>query len=117
MSKYKNIDTGQIAELFKALGNQQRLNIFLKLAESCCQQVDCDPENEGVTVSTLAAGEELALSTVSHHLRELMRAGLINKSKSGKSVYCCINEEQIRYLQDILGQVIGPAESTCSIGE
>ena len=119
MSKYRNIDTEQIAELFKALGNPQRLNIFLNLAACCCQRVACDPEDgeEGVTVSYLAEGEDLAMSTVSHHLRELVQAGLIKKSKSGKSVYCCVNEEQIRYLQGVLGQMIGETEPSGSYGE
>ncbi len=116
MSKYRNIDANQIAELFKALGNPQRLNIFINLADSCCQRVSCNTEDDGVTVSYLAEGEDLAMSTVSHHLRELERAGLIKKNKSGKQVYCCVNEEQIRNLQEILGEMVDKAEPSSSCG-
>ncbi len=70
------------------------------------------------TVSMLRSGElcvcqikevlELAQSTVSTHLRELKRAGLISERKQGRWVFCALsNESEYRPWIDVALQALG----------
>ncbi|MEJ2694999.1 MAG: metalloregulator ArsR/SmtB family transcription factor, partial [Candidatus Thiodiazotropha sp.] len=65
------IEDLSLAEMFKALGNDHRLEIFHRLA-GCCDLGDV-----GYYVGQLGEGLNIAPSTLSHHLKELHRAGLI----------------------------------------
>lgn len=99
-----NTDTYAIdeqAEIFKALSNPNRLKIFLRLA-TCC---------EPGTVGIMAAeegrqyvgqlGEELDIvkSTVSHHLKELRRVGLIRMERKGQKVACWVDPDVLARLK------------------
>ena len=44
----------------------------------------------------------LALSTVSHHLKELRNAGLVLCSKHGKKVHCRVNTALLRELEEFM---------------
>lgn len=96
MSNYQNITAEQLAESFKALSNPNRLQIFQRLL-SCCEPGSlCSTESiTGFCVGEL--GEDLAVapSTLSHHIKELQRAGLIKTQRRGKNVECFINVENI----------------------
>lgn len=70
-------DAGQIAAMFKALGDPVRLRLFSKIAshaggEACV----CDIADVGVSQPT-----------VSHHLRKLREAGLLTSQRRGTWVY------------------------------
>ena len=76
-------DTEQLARIFKALSDPNRLAILRRLRE-CCGPGCCLPdEEEGSTVSALAERLGLAVSTVSFHLDKLRNAGLITCEKQG----------------------------------
>lgn len=95
-------DTTEIARLFKALSDPNRLKVLQLLRECCppgCCATDAGIEN---TVSRLASQFDLSLSTVSHHLKELRNAGLIVCEKRGQSVHCAPNEEALRVLRRYL---------------
>ena len=71
--------------MFKALANPKRLQLFCLLvqacgADSCC----CTDEEVSLCVARLARQLRLAVSTVSHHLRELQAAGLVDIARKGK---------------------------------
>lgn len=91
--------TEELAEIFKALSDPNRLKI-LQLLRECCSPECCAPTeaNGDNTVSRIAGQFDLALSTVSFHIRELKRAGLIVCEKRGQTVYCGPNEEVLREL-------------------
>ncbi len=96
------IDTQELARLFKALSDPNRLKILQLLRECCpsgCQMTETDESN---TVSRLADQFDLSLSTVSHHLKELRNAGLIVCEKRGQTVYCATNEEMLKKLESYL---------------
>ncbi len=78
--------------MFKALANPHRLKIFMRLAECCCAELGCTP-GEGTSVGDLGKGVGVVPSTVSHHLKELRRAGLIQMSRCGKSVMCWVEPQ------------------------
>ncbi len=74
------IETTQMAEVLKALGHPARLTIMLYLADS--PSCIC-----GDIVEELP----LAQSTVSRHLSELKKVGLIQGTISGNNICYCIN--------------------------
>jgi len=96
------METQELARLFKALSDPNRLKILQLLRECCpagCQVTETDDRN---TVSRLADQFDLSLSTVSHHLKELRNAGLIVCEKRGQTVYCAANEEALAKLEAYL---------------
>jgi len=81
-----------VAASFKALSHPHRLAIFLRLAK-CCEKRGCDAETcSRLCVGELGKGLGIGQSTVSHHLKELTRAGLICTCKCGQSVECWVAE-------------------------
>lgn len=100
MSNYRK-DDEQLAEMFKALGNSHRLLIFKRLS-SCCQPgTRCDLETAmSFSVGELGKGLGIAPSTLSHHLKELHRSGLIEMERQGKRVVCWINPETLKRLSN-----------------
>ncbi len=90
--------------MFKALSNPNRLKIFLKLV-SCCQPNQAG----GVLYSGQEAcacvgelGKDLGIvpSTVSHHIKELHRAGLIDIRRNGQTVQCRVEPETLKELSE-----------------
>jgi len=81
----------ELAKIFKALSDKNRLAIFRTIREGfdCCTvQPNGSLEQNGNTVSEIAAEFDLSLSTVSHHLKELRNAGLIVCERRGQRVHC-----------------------------
>ncbi len=90
MSNYSNILINK-AEMFKALGNPHRLAIFQKLTQCCVPGTVCCVEDAlRFTVGEIGNNLDIAPSTVSHHLKELLRAGLIHTNRKGKNIECWI---------------------------
>ena len=89
---YQSMDVAKFAATFKALAHPHRLAIFLRLS-SCCQRHGCDVEDcARLCVGELGRGLRIGQPTVSHHLKELARAGLIRTCKSGQSTECWVAE-------------------------
>ena len=98
MSNY-SIDFHKRAEMFKALGNPHRLAIFQRLTRCCAPGTVCDVEDAiRFTVGEIGEDLEIAPSTVSHHLKELLRAGLIETRRNGKTIECWIEPELLDQL-------------------
>ena len=78
------------ASLFKTLGDPTRLRIIASEG--------CEPMN----VSDLAEALELTQPTVSHHVRKLCEAGLVQRHQVGRSVQHIIVPEAFQTLQTVL---------------
>ena len=92
--------TAKFTAVFKALSHPHRLAIFLRLAH-CCQRHGCDAEEcSRLCVSELGKGLKIGQPTISHHLKELTRAGLIRTRKSGQSTECWVAETTLDDLSD-----------------
>ena len=77
-----------LAQVFRALGDPNRLAIF-QLIRSCCFE-DSGRSSDDIrnSVTEIANQFDLSLSTVSHHLKELRQAGLIRCERRGQHIFC-----------------------------
>ena len=99
MSNNQIKDNNYFADIFKALSNPHRLAIYQRLIR-CCQPgtVCATQEIESCCVGDLGAGLDIAPSTVSHHIKELHRTGLIQMRRRGQRVDCWVDPEVVRAL-------------------
>lgn len=81
---------------FKALANKNRLAIFNYLRK---HNKICDGAEGCCTVGSVAEQFDLALSTVSHHLKVLLDAGLIRCEQQGQFSYCSINPQSLEEMK------------------
>ena len=112
MSNYLTFNTNELAEAFKALSNPNRLKIFLRLLSCCKPGTICSVDAiNGFCVSEL--GEDLAVapSTLSHHIKELQRAGLIKTQRRGKNVDCFVDTDKVSTLKAFFAD--SEQDSTC----
>ncbi len=94
-----------MAMRLKALGNPQRLQLFELIRSNtyCCYVTSGGGRVEvGSPVGDLAREFNLAASTVSHHLKELRTAELIEVERRGQFLYCRVREDVVRELLDFL---------------
>ncbi len=84
------------AEIFRALSNPNRLEIFLRLVSCCPPGTKCE-SGAGLRqcVGELGKGLEIDPSTVSHHIRELRQSGLIRVERRGKNMWCWVDPETV----------------------
>jgi len=98
MSNYK-INTEQLSEMFKALGNPHRLALFHRLTRCCPPGTACSTEQAVyASIGELGKGLDIAPSTLSHHLKELNRSGLIAMKRRGKQVECWVEPATLEQL-------------------
>ena len=92
MSNNKIHKLEKYAEVFKALSNPNRLKIFFSLA-TCCKPGTIGIIESGNTACVGDIGKDLDIvpSTVSHHIKELRRAGLIKTNRRGQNIECWVD--------------------------
>lgn len=102
MSNYRTLDPVQAAVAFRALGNPQRLRLFLRLMACCAPgETYCDtgePDAERRCVGEIGEDLDVAPSTVSHHLKELRSAGLIHMERNGRNIECWVEPGTLQTL-------------------
>ena len=104
MSNSRDVNTN-LAEMFKALSNPHRLVLFARLMNCCEPGTRCDvAEERRFCVGELGEGLEIAASTLSHHLKELNRAGLIEMERRGKNVECWLEPAVLVQLSQFFSQ-------------
>jgi ArsR family transcriptional regulator len=105
MSNYRNDRLERLAEAFKALSNPNRLRIFSRLISCCMPGTVCSADEDmGACVGELGQDMGIAPSTVSHHIKELRRAGLIRMKRRGKKVECWIDPDMLKDLADFFSR-------------
>ena len=74
-----------VSRVFTALGDEHRQRILLTFEPG-----------EHLNVGQIVEVSTLSRSAVSHHLRILRQAGVLESEKIGKEVYFWLNKKQIR---------------------
>jgi|APSaa5957512622_1039677.scaffolds.fasta_scaffold129780_2 ArsR family transcriptional regulator, arsenate/arsenite/antimonite-responsive transcriptional repressor len=88
--------TKTVSKRFKALANENRLKIFVYLREN---SDDVESIESCCSVGDVAGQFDLALSTVSHHLKVLNDANLICCEQDGQRVICTVNKDAVDELR------------------
>lgn len=106
MSNNRN-DCEMFVEQFKALGNPHRLALFRRLAVCCPPDTTCSTE-VAVRLCIGLLGEDLDISpsTLSHHIKELNRAGLVQMARKGKQIECWVNPRTLAQLAAFFGTAV-----------
>ncbi|MDV8022655.1 metalloregulator ArsR/SmtB family transcription factor [Rhodococcus sp. IEGM 1330] len=93
-------------DVFKALSNPARLKILQWLRDPRgnfpIERGIADPEDVGVCVSQITEKVGVAQSTVSTHMRELERAGLVKSTRVGKWTHYMRDEDRIKEMLSVL---------------
>lgn len=105
------MEQSNLARIFKALGNPQRLALFEMIhrmgTEAALAEwrgrgapAACCPVKGAFTAACACMG--LARSTISHHFKELQRAGLITCVREGRGYLCEVNPEAVEAVRGFL---------------
>jgi DNA-binding transcriptional ArsR family regulator len=81
------------ASAFAALGSEQRLSILRRL-------VRAGPE--GLPIGELGEAAGITGSVLTHHLKQMVSAGLLQQRRDGRRIICAVDYDQIRRLSDYL---------------
>jgi ArsR family transcriptional regulator len=85
------MDRERIEQISKALGDETRLRIFEAIIS-----------REEMTCGELVSLRDITPATVSHHLRVLLEAGLIETRRKGQFVYSKANPHTIEEYTEAL---------------
>lgn len=89
--------------MFKALANPHRLALFHRLTTCCAPGTACSTDEAlRHNVGELGEGLNIAPSTLSHHLKELNRAGLVQMQRRGKNVECWVESATLEALASFI---------------
>ncbi len=105
MSKYRSNTVEDFAEIFKALSNSHRLTIYRRLSSCCAPGSGCGSEADmRRCVGDLGRDLGIAPSTLSHHIKELRRVGLIRVERRGQRMECWIDPDVLDALTGFLSR-------------
>ena len=110
MSNYRN-NIERDAERFKALSNPHRLALFQRMTRCCVPGTACGiEETSQLSVGQLGEGLDIAPSTLSHHLKELNRAGLVQTERRGKQIVCWVEAATLKELAVLFAEPLNTLE-------
>ncbi len=99
----------KIAEMFRALGDPTRLQIVGYLM--CCPEFRFAKDGAaeiGASIGDVCCqieGSEKVTSRISHHVKELRIAGVIDVERRGRFMVCRINQEAARMIGEFAGSL------------
>jgi DNA-binding transcriptional ArsR family regulator len=93
------MDTKTMTKIFKALSNQNRLELYLKIAEAHEASIETGGE---CCVADIISCLNIGAPTISHHIKELANADLITTEKRGKFLICRVNEKLVTEVSNML---------------
>lgn len=90
--RMKHIASGfqSLQSAFVALGDETRLNIIIALLES---------DHNGIRVGELREKTHLSRPAVSHHLKTLRDAGIVNMRREGTKNYYYVDADETQWKQ------------------
>lgn len=90
--------TNDAVDVFAALAQETRLDVFRLLVKAH----DPDPARGGLAAGEIAARMGIAPATLSFHLKELARAGLLVSRKDGRSIIYRVQFEKVSAIASFL---------------
>lgn len=93
--------TDRLARAFKALSNPNRLQIYVEILRR--QRQSIGPEHSCALYDFINS-LEIGAPTVSHHIKELVNAGLIHVERDGKYLACSLDDDTRQGLRDFFDQ-------------
>lgn len=88
-----------LANAFRALGQEKRLTIFLQILEA---ERKSYPRECECVVSDVISKLGIGAPTISHHLKELANAGLIETERDGKFLVARVNRDILSAIRERL---------------
>jgi len=100
-----NLSVERAASTFAALGSEQRLTVLNILVRA---------GDAGISIGTLGKRSGITGSTLTHHLKILTQAGLVQQTKHGRSIICAaVAYDQIGSLSQYL---LSECCADCALG-
>ncbi|WP_072680251.1 helix-turn-helix transcriptional regulator [Arcobacter sp. LA11] len=93
------MDSKELAKIFKALSNENRLEIYKEIAKQ--EDIDFEQKCE-CSISEILSCLKIGAPTISHHLKELTNANLITTEKNGKFLIAHINKETLEKIRGFI---------------
>lgn len=86
-----------LANAFRALGHEKRLTIFLQILEA---ERKSYPRECECVVSDVISKLGIGAPTISHHLKELANAALIETERDGKFLVARVNRDTLSEMRE-----------------
>lgn len=90
-------------EIYKALGNKTRLEIFEQILSNGDKSIH---ENGMMCITDIAALFTYAMPTISAHVDILRKAGLIKSYKEGKKIYIDVDIDKCKKIYEAFNTLI-----------
>ncbi|MDP7152273.1 MAG: metalloregulator ArsR/SmtB family transcription factor [Paracoccaceae bacterium] len=88
-----SLDIARMASAFAALGSEQRLSVLRILVRA---------GDAGLSIGELGARSGITGSTLTHHVKQLAQAGLVEQEKTGRTIRCRVSYSRARDLSEYL---------------
>jgi ArsR family transcriptional regulator, arsenate/arsenite/antimonite-responsive transcriptional repressor len=93
-----------LSVVFKALSDPNRLRILTLLKQSGCCTVATNPNDKGLCACDIESQVDLSQPTISHHMRILRQAGLVDAQKVGPWMWYRRNEDLLKQVGEVLSK-------------
>ena len=94
------MNTKQLSKVFKALSNPNRLELYLEIVKE--YEASYEAECSECFITDIIGNLKIGAPTISHHLKELSNARLIETERKGKFLVARINDETVDEVLEIL---------------
>lgn len=93
------MDTARMAKVLKALSYPNRLKLFMELVRETEAKLEADPD---CFIHEIIGSLKIGAPTLSHHLKELASAGLIETERKGKFLVARVRRKTLEEVRRLL---------------